>query len=109
MRPSSGLWILTIAHTPVYKQQKKITKRIFGIRPKGFTTFSIEPKLPEGWSSMALRNIKAFNHTFDIEVKKEKDKLSIRVLNEDEIFLDTRIGKNETIKVKLGQNRLTFS
>jgi len=51
---------------------------------------------------MALRNIKAFNHTFDIEVKKEKDKLSIRVLNEDEIFLDTRIGKNETIKVKLG-------
>jgi len=48
-----------------------------------------------------LRNIKAFNHTFDIEIKKEKNKLSIRVLNEVEIFLDTRIENNEIIKVQL--------
>jgi hypothetical protein len=78
-----------------------VTEGIFGIRPKGFTTFSIAPKLPEGWDSMALRNIKAFNHTFDIEVKRENDKLSIRVLNEDEIFLDTHIETNASIKVQL--------
>ena len=78
-----------------------ITEGIFGIRPKGFSTFSFSPKLPEGWNSMALRNIKAFNHTFDIEVKKEKDKLSIRVFNKNKIFLDTRIENNEIITVQL--------
>jgi len=78
-----------------------ITEGIFGIRPKGFTSFSISPKLPEGWNSMALRNIKAFNHTFDIEIKRENNELSIRVLNEDEIYLDTQIENNETIKVQL--------
>ena len=30
-----------------------ITEGIFGIRPKGFTRFSIAPKLPEDWNSMA--------------------------------------------------------
>lgn len=78
-----------------------IMEGIFGIRPTGFTSFSISPKLPEGWNSMTLRNIKAFNHTFDIEVERVKTKLSIRVLNEDEIFLDTQIESNEIIKVHL--------
>lgn len=36
-----------------------ITEGIFGIRPAGLSTFFVSPKLPEGWKSMALRNIKS--------------------------------------------------
>lgn len=78
-----------------------ITEGIFGIRPAGLSTFFVSPKLPEGWKSMALRNIKAFNNTFDIEIKSNKHKLSIKVFNKDKIYLETLIEKNETIKVKL--------
>lgn len=78
-----------------------ITEGIFGIRPKGFTTFSISPKLPEDWNSMALRNIKAFNHTFDIEVKREGRELAIKVFNEDEIYVEARTANNGSIDIKL--------
>jgi hypothetical protein len=78
-----------------------ITEGIFGIRPAGLTTFFVSPKLPEGWESMALRNIKAFNNTFDIQVKREKDKLSVKVFSKDKVYIETLIEKNETIKVTL--------
>lgn len=78
-----------------------ITEGIFGIRPAGLSTFFLSPKLPEGWKSMALKNIKAFNNTFDIQIKSIKDKLSIKVFNKDKVYIETLIGKNETIKVKL--------
>jgi hypothetical protein len=50
---------------------------------------------------MALRNIKAFNNTFDIQVKREKDMLSIKVFSKDKVYIETLIEKNETIKVTL--------
>ncbi|MEA3505768.1 MAG: hypothetical protein U9R32_11340 [Bacteroidota bacterium] len=78
-----------------------VTEGIFGIRPEGFNRFAISPKLPENWDSMALRNIKAFNNTFDIEVKKEKDKLSVKVFNQKQIFLDKQIENGDSIKVIL--------
>jgi hypothetical protein len=78
-----------------------ITEGIFGIRPAGLSTFFVSPKLPEGWKSMALKNIKAFNNTFDIQIKSKKEKMSIKVFNKNKVYLETMIGKNETIKVKL--------
>jgi len=78
-----------------------ITEGIFGIRPEGFNTFSFSPKLPDNWDSMALKNIQAFNHSFDIKVKRENDKLLIEVYDDKEIFLTTEIENNETIKVQL--------
>ncbi|MEA1899055.1 MAG: hypothetical protein U9N53_15460 [Bacteroidota bacterium] len=78
-----------------------VTEGLMGIRPEGFTTFSFSPKLPNDWNSMALRNIQAFNHTFDIEVKREKNKLLIKVFNETETFLFTQIENDETIKIQL--------
>ncbi len=78
-----------------------ITEGLFGIRPEGFAQFSCSPKLPEGWDEMALRNIKAFNHDFDIEVKREKEKLSIKVFSGEEIFLNKEIENGETIKIQL--------
>lgn len=78
-----------------------ITEGIFGIRPIGFNKFLLAPKLPEGWPSMVLRNIKAFNKTFDIEIKKENQGISVRVFNKNKLFLDTQIPKNTTITVQL--------
>lgn len=78
-----------------------ITEGLLGIRPEGFTTFSFSPKLPDNWNSMALRNIKAFKHTYDIEVKRENNKLSIKVFNEKETFLSTQIENGESIIINL--------
>ena len=76
-----------------------ITEGLMGIRPAGFNTFSFSPKLPENWNSMALRNIKAFNHTFDIEVKREKNGLHVNVFHGAESFLDMQKANGETFTV----------
>ena len=78
-----------------------VTEGLWGIRPQGFKAFSFSPKLPDDWNSMALRNIKAFNQTFDIEVRREKNKLLINVFNENKSFLITQINEGETIKIQL--------
>ena len=78
-----------------------ITEGVFGIRPEGLNTFSFSPKLPENWDSMALRNIQAFNQNFDIEVKRENNKLLVLVFNERKLFLTTEVDDNEIVKVEL--------
>ena len=78
-----------------------ITEGLWGIRPQGFNTFSLAPKLPEGWNDMALRNIKAFNNSFDIEVKRVKNKLMVNVFNASGSILNTEIQNGETIKIQL--------
>lgn len=74
---------------------------LFGIRPMGLNSFSFSPKLPEGWNDMALRNIKSFNKTFDIEVSKVKENLLVKVFSENQIFLDTVIKNGEKINLDM--------
>jgi hypothetical protein len=62
------------------------TEGLFGIRPTGLNTFSISPWLPKGWNYMKLKNIKAFNNSFDIEV--------------------TQKGTSELIKIKLSNGKI---
>jgi hypothetical protein len=58
------------------------TEGMFGIRPIGFNSFDCTPRLPNGWNNMALRNIYAFQHQFDLEVARAgKGKLTITVKN----------------------------
>ena len=78
-----------------------ITEGLFGIRPMGLNSFSFSPKLPEGWNDMALRNIKSFNKTFDIEVSKVKENLLVKVFSENQIFLDTVIKNGEKINLDM--------
>jgi hypothetical protein len=70
-----------------------ITEGFFGIRPTGFRQFSFTPQLPDDWDEMALRKIKAFGKTFDIEVKRKGEVLMVKVLEGNHIFL-TQIIKN---------------
>jgi hypothetical protein len=43
---------------------------MFGIRPTGFSSFTITPRLPKEWDRMALRNVHSFGNVFDLEVKR---------------------------------------
>ena len=47
-----------------------ITEGLFGIIPTGFNKFLVTPWLPDNWNFMKLKNVKAFKHTFDIEVSR---------------------------------------
>jgi hypothetical protein len=49
-----------------------ITEGLFGFDPLSFSQFTICPRLPKEWNSMSLRNIRAFNKNFDIEVSRHK-------------------------------------
>jgi len=78
-----------------------VTEGVFGIRPEGFNTFSMSPKLPDEWNTMALRRIKAFGRSFDIEVKRENDKISVKVFNKDNLFFNSLIDNGEVVTVRL--------
>jgi hypothetical protein len=63
---------------------RAVTEGLFGIYPTGLNKFTMTPWLPKGWNYMKLRNIKAFDHTFDIIVQRDK------------------VGENITIKLDNG-------
>lgn len=57
-----------------------ITEGLFGIRPTGLKSFSLAPRLPAKWNEMALKNICAFQTSFDIQVSRNgKGKLNVLV------------------------------
>ena len=57
------------------------TEGMFGMRPVGFNSFDMTPRLPKEWNSMALKNIHAFQNIFDLEVTRTgMDKLTITVV-----------------------------
>lgn len=58
---------------------RAVTEGLFGITPTGFNRFSLMPRLPSGWEYMNLRNIKAFDRDFDIEVRRRGKSLTIRI------------------------------
>ena len=59
-----------------------ITEGIFGIRPTGFKSFTLIPRLPKDWPFMNLKNIHAFDACFDVEVKRlDNGKLEVLVKN----------------------------
>jgi len=81
-----------------------ITEGLFGIRPTGLRSFTLTPRLPEGWDSMALRNINAFGNSFDIEVNKVMDKLSLRISGGDKMYFESEIGKGESILIEISNS-----
>ena len=55
---------------------RAVTEGLFGIYPTGLNEFTMTPWLPQGWNMMELRNIKAFDRSFNIKVSR-KDSLEI--------------------------------
>ena len=78
-----------------------ITEGLLGIRPTGFNSFSFSPKLPKDWNRMALRNINAFNTTFDIAITRKNNLLQVRVFYKNKVFMNASIEEGKTIHVTL--------
>lgn len=54
------------------------TEGLFGIRPTGFKSFTMNANLPRGWNNCTLRHCKAFGSDFDITLYRASDG-SVRV------------------------------
>jgi len=78
-----------------------VTEGMFGIRPTSFTSFTCTPQLPEGWNYMNLKNIKAFNHIFDILVARKGKKLEVRIEDVNNHKKKMRIKNGDSIAIDL--------
>lgn len=79
-----------------------ITEGLFGITPTGFRSFTMNPSLPTAWNHMALRRVKAFHSTFDVEVTRQNDgQLKITYTLENKKPVDVIIKAGETAKIQL--------
>lgn len=78
-----------------------ITEGILGIRPIGFKSFTITPRLPKAWNKMSLTNIRAFNANFSISITKENNHIRLIVREGNKNILNKKIKENGTITVKL--------
>lgn len=77
------------------------TEGLFGIRPTGFKSFNLTPQLPKEWNYMYLNNIHAFASTFDIQIKRKKDKIEINIISGNKSIFNKIVNDGETIKVNL--------
>ena len=78
------------------------TEGMFGIVPKGFKSFECTPRLPKDWDKMALRKIKAFGTTFDLEVVKKNEKKIIVQIREPNgtILISKTVKRGKTVKIE---------
>jgi len=77
------------------------TEGLFGIRPTGLKSFNLTPQLPKEWNFMNLKNIHAFATTFDILIKRNKGKIEINIISENESIFHKIINDGETVSVNL--------
>lgn len=78
-----------------------ITEGLFGIRPIGFKTFELSPRLPKDWNEMSLKHIRAFGNDFNINIKRSGGKLDIEIVNGNGKTKKYSCKNGEILKVKL--------
>lgn len=78
-----------------------ITEGLFGIRPTGFSSFSMSPKLPENWNKMSLKDIKAFNKSFTISLQRIQDKIEVKVFDSTNNYYNSKVTEGKTISITL--------
>jgi len=75
-----------------------ITEGLFGINPTGLNKFTLTPWLPKGWRYMRLRNIKAFDRSFDIEVSRQGvNELVVVKMKNGKVIKRVWSGKNPVV------------
>jgi hypothetical protein len=77
------------------------TEGLFGIRPTGFKSFMLTPQLPKEWDFMSLKNINAFATTFDVLIKRNKEKIEVNIVSGNKSIFHKIIKIGESIKVEL--------
>ena len=78
-----------------------ITEGLFGIRPTGFKSFILTPRLPAEWNQMSLHKIQAFGSSFDVEIQRVGEKLQVTVLNQGKVCVKKTIKEGDSLMVKL--------
>ena len=73
---------------------RAIIEGMFGLRPTGLRSFTVSPRMAEGWETMALRHVKAFGSDFDLDVVRKGSSLKVTVLNHS-------TGKKQTRSMKV--------
>ncbi len=78
------------------------TEGLFGIRPAGFKSFDLTPRLPKDWDYANLDGVRAFGDDFDIKVSRAgDDKLDVKIMRGGKSVLNKKIKEGTTIKVSL--------
>lgn len=78
-----------------------ITEGMFGITPIGLNKFELLPRLPEHWDFMTLKNVKAFNKQFDIEVTRRGANIHVRISSPGGLVLERILTKDTPVEVEL--------
>jgi hypothetical protein len=77
------------------------TEGLFGIRPTGFHSFQITPRLPAGWAAMSLGRIHAFGLVFDVTVARTAGKLKVDTLSGGKVLASQTIEDGASATVLL--------
>ncbi|OUJ72761.1 six-hairpin glycosidase-like protein [Hymenobacter crusticola] len=77
------------------------TEGILGLEPTGFHSFTLRPNLPSSWSDMTINNIKAFNTTFDVSLRRSREKLQVTVVRQGQVVLQRTVSNNTIVAVQL--------
>jgi hypothetical protein len=77
------------------------TEGLLGIEPAGFDAFFLTPYLPSKWDHVELRHIRAFNNDIDIELKRKKDRLSVKVYQNGLSVLNKTVSNGTKLRVDL--------
>ena len=68
---------------------RSVIEGMFGLRPTGLRSFTLTPRLADGWDWMALRGVKAFGADLDLEVSRGMSGVSV-------VIRDRRTGQSRT-------------
>ena len=79
-----------------------LTEGVFGIRPTGFRSFTLTPRLPAAWDRMNLRNVRAFGSAFDIEVRRAAKGMEVAVTQDGREVVRKRLRAGQSLGVTLG-------
>jgi hypothetical protein len=79
------------------------TEGMFGLRPTGFSSFLVTPRLPEGWGFMRLKNVQAFGRVFDLSVTRAGEKLKVALLIGGKLAQSHLLKQGDTLTVELGR------
>lgn len=69
------------------------TEGVFGIRPTGLRSFTVTPRLPEGWDSMSLKNVHLCGKVLDLDVVRKGGKVVVSVTSDGKTRTKNFIGK----------------
>ncbi|MEI7956552.1 MAG: hypothetical protein WCJ66_15405 [Verrucomicrobiota bacterium] len=77
------------------------TEGLFGIVPTGLDSFECTPWLPKAWPRMALRDLRAFGHTWDLLVERDGDQQRVTVTSAGKTVLSATGPAGKTYSVAI--------